>query len=162
MNHSAFSARRPFGRREGGLCPLSFPLSTTFFNPAEFLQAALFQAVFSFRKNGGDLCSTSLILSITFFRFPEILSSRRVKVTMQLFMSAEEVYAPLCPTCQSLSSPFRNTSGIASQSHYSVLYERGRRMLLFSHPVNHFFRPCETLFRLCAVLKSLPLRETRR
>lgn len=121
----------------------------------------MFQAVFSFRKNGGDLCSTSLILSITFFRFPEILSSRRVKVTVQFFMSAEEVYAPLCPACQSLSSPFRNTSGIASQSHYSVLYERGRLMLLFSHPVNHFFRPCETLFRLCAVLKSLPLRETR-
>ena len=57
---------------------------------------------------------------------------------------------------------FRKVPGIASQSHYSVLYERGRLMLLFSHPVNNFFRPCETLFRLCAVLKSPPLRETRR
>ena len=75
-----------------------------FFNPAEFLQAALLQAVFSFRKNGGDLCSTSLILSITFFRFPKIFSSQRVKVIMQFFMSAEEVYAPLCSNCQSLFS----------------------------------------------------------
>ncbi|WP_221277885.1 hypothetical protein, partial [Desulfovibrio intestinalis] len=31
----------------------------------------------------------------------------------------------------------------------------------FSNPVNHFFRLRETLFRLCVVLKSPPLRETR-
>ena len=34
-------------------------------------------------------------------------------------------------------------------------------MRLFSHPVNHFLAAWRNLFRLCAVSRSVPLRETR-
>ena len=39
-----------------------------------------------------------------FFCFPENLFGAAAKVIMQFFMSAVEVYAPLCPDCQSLFS----------------------------------------------------------
>ena len=97
-----------------------------------------------------------------FFRFLENLFEAASQSHYAVF---HERGGGLCSSLPGLSITFfafQKVFGIASQSHYSVLYERGRLMLLFSNPVNHFFRLRETLFRLHVVLKSPPLRETRR
>ena len=105
MNHSAFSARRPFGRREGGLCPLSFSLSTTFFQSRRISSGGVVSSCMQFFVRTKEVYAPfrSSCQSL-FFAFPKIFSKQRVKVIMQFFMSAEEAYTPLCPDCQSLFS----------------------------------------------------------
>jgi len=52
MNHSAFRPAVLSGGAKEVYAPFRSCCQQLFFNPAEFLQAALFQAVFSFGKNG--------------------------------------------------------------------------------------------------------------
>lgn len=146
MNHSAFRPADLAGGAKEVYAPFRSRCQQLFFNPAEFIPATLFQAVFSFCKNGGDLCASSLNLSITFFRFPEFFPDRRYKVIVQFCMSE----GVLCSPLPRLSITYFRFAEMIPASQLKVIIQfcmsGGDLCPSFRTPSITFFRPGEICF----------------